>query len=137
MRPAATPSSGGVGNDTLDGGLGTDTANFSSSSAPITASLTTNTATGEGSDTLTAIENLVGSSNNDTLTGSEGNNIINGGALGDSLTGMGGADTLNGVGGPDSVNSQDGVNGNDSLDGGAGTDTKVTDTTEMSIVGSP
>jgi glucose/arabinose dehydrogenase len=125
------------GDDTFDGGLGTDTANFSSSLASITASLTDNTATGEGSDTLTGIENLVGSSKSDTLTGSEGNNIINGGGLGDSLTGMGGADTLNGGGGPDSVNSQDGVNGNDSLNGGAGTDTKMTDTTEKSIVGFP
>jgi Ca2+-binding RTX toxin-like protein len=128
---------GEAGDDTFDGGLGTDAANFSSSLAAITASLTTNTATGEGSDTLTAIENLVGSSKNDTLTGSEGNNFINGGGLGDSVTGMGGADTLNGAGGPDSVNSQDGVNGNDSLDGGAGTDTAVTDATEQSIVNFP
>ena len=125
------------GDDTFDGGLGIDAANFSSSLAAITASLTDNTATGEGSDTLTGIENLVGSSKNDTLTGSDGNNYINGGALGDSLTGMGGADTLSGAGGPDSVNSRDGVNGNDSLDGGAGTDTKTTDTTEKSIVGFP
>jgi Ca2+-binding RTX toxin-like protein len=129
---------GEAGDDTFDGGLGTDTANFSNSSAAITASLIDNTATtGEGSDTLTAIENLVGSSKEDTLTGSEGNNSINGGALGDNLTGMGGADTLTGVGGPDSVNSQDGIDGNDSLNGGAGTDTKVTDATEMSIVGFP
>ena len=125
------------GDDTFDGGLGTDTANFSSSLAAITASLTDNTATGEGSDTMTGIENLVGSSKNDTLTGSDGNNNINGGALGDSLTGMGGADTLSGAGGPDSVNSRDGVNGNDSLNGGAGTDTKTTDTTEKSIIGFP
>jgi hypothetical protein len=39
--------------------------------------------------------------------------------------------------GNDAVNSKDNVNGNDSLDGGAGTDTKVTDTTEKSIVGFP
>jgi Ca2+-binding RTX toxin-like protein len=128
---------GGAGPDTFDGGLGTDAANFSSSLAAITASLTDNTATGEGSDTLAGIENLVGSSKNDTLTGSEGDNNINGGGLADSLTGMGGADTLSGAGGPDSINSQDGVNGNDSLDGGAGTDTKTTDTTEKSIVGFP
>jgi PKD repeat protein len=128
---------GGDGDDTLDGGLGIDAANFSSSLAAINASLTDNTATGEGSDTLTGIENLVGSSKNDTLTGSDGNNIINGGGLGDSLTGMGGADTLRGAGGPDSVNSRDGVDGNDSLDGGSGTDTKVTDATEKTIVGFP
>ncbi len=33
--------------------------------------------------------------------------------------------------------SKDGVNGNDTLDGGAGTNTKVTDTTEKSIVRIP
>src|SRR5215213_9571577 len=125
------------GDDTFDGGLGTDAANFSSSLAAITASLADNTATGEGSDSLTGIENLVGSSRNDTLTGSDGNNTITGGGLGDSLTGLGGADTLNGGGGPDSVNTKDGVDGNDSLNGGAGTDTKTTDTTEKSIVGFP
>jgi len=128
---------GGAGNDTLDGGAGTDVANFSEALVAITASLTANTATGEGSDTLTGIENLVGSSKNDTLTGSEANNNINGGGLGDRITGMGGADTLAGAGGPDSINSQDGVNGNDSLNGGAGTDTKVTVATEMSIVNFP
>jgi hypothetical protein len=89
------------------------------------------------SSTLTGIENLVGSSKNDTLTGSDGNNNTNGRGEADSLTGMGGVDTLFGAGGPDSVNSQDGVNGNDSLNGGAGTDTKTTDTTEKSIVGFP
>src|SRR5215212_7969744 len=128
---------GEAGDDTFDGGQGIDAANFSSSLGAITASLTANTATGEGSDTLTGIENLVGSSRNDTLTGSDGNNTITGGGLGDSLTGLGGADTLNGGGGPDSVNSQDGVDGNDSLNGGPGTDTKTTDATEKSIVGFP
>jgi Ca2+-binding RTX toxin-like protein len=155
---------GGSGNDTLDGSLGTDTANFSEALAAITASLSTNTATGDGSDTLAGVENLIGSPKNDTLTGSEANNTINGGGGADTLDGLGGADTLTGAGGndtehgglgndsvvgsggadslfgdenDDTVNSKDGVNGNDSLDGGAGTDTKVTDTTEKSIVGFP
>jgi RTX calcium-binding nonapeptide repeat (4 copies) len=51
--------------------------------------------------------------------------------------GSGGADFLYGEDGADTVNSKDNVNGNDTLDGGAGTDTKVSDTTEMSIVGFP
>ena len=46
-------------------------------------------------------------------------------------------DTLKGEDGNDAVNSKDNVHGNDPLDGGAGTDTKVTDTTEKSIVGFP
>src|SRR5215212_7665765 len=46
-------------------------------------------------------------------------------------------DTLKGEDGNDAVYSKDNVNGNDSLDGGAGTDSKVTATTEKSIVGFP
>jgi glucose/arabinose dehydrogenase/PKD repeat protein len=134
---AADKLYGGDGDDTLDGGLGTDTANYSSSLAAITASLTDNKATGEGSDTLTGVEYLVGSPRADTLTGSAENNTLTGGGGNDKVVGGGGADTLYGGGAADTVDSQDGVNGNDSLDGGAGTDTKVTDATERSIVGFP
>jgi N-acetylglucosamine-6-sulfatase len=83
---------------------------------------------------------------NDTIRGVEGNDILRGeggadterGGLGDDqVIGDGGDDSLFGGDGADTVNSKDGVNGNDSLDGGAGTDTKVTDTTEKSIVGFP
>jgi Ca2+-binding RTX toxin-like protein len=155
---------GGADNDTLDGSLGTDTANFSEALVAITASLTANTATGDGSDTLAGVESLVGSSKNDALTGSDANNTINGGGGADTLDGLGGADTLTGGGGvdtehgglgndsvigsggadklfgdenDDAVNSKDNVNGNDSLNGGTGTDTKVTDATEKSMVGFP
>ena len=137
---------GGVGNDTLDGEIGTDTASYSPSLTAVTASLATNSATGEGSDTFLGVENLLGSSKADSLTGSETNNKLTGGGgpdteqggLGnDQVIGSGGADTLKGEDGDDTVNSKDGVNGNDSLDGGAGTDTKVTDATEKSIVNFP
>src|SRR5215204_5852199 len=155
---------GGAGDDTLDGSTGTDTANFSEALAAVIASLTANTATGEGSDTLMGVESLVGSPKNDALTGSEANNTLNGGGGADTIDGLGGADTLTGGGGndtehgglgndtvvgsggadnlfgdenDDAVNSKDNVNGNDSLDGGTGTDTKVTDTTEKSILGFP
>lgn len=53
------------------------------------------------------------------------------------MRGGGGGDGLYGVAGNDALNSRDGVSGNDSVDGGTGTDTKVTDTTEKSIVGFP
>jgi subtilisin family serine protease len=137
---------GGVGNDTLDGGTGTDTASYSASLTAVTASLATNASTGEGSDTFLGVEDLLGSSKADTLTGSATNNKLTGGGgadtaqggLGsDQVIGSGGADTLKGEDGDDTVNSKDGVKGNDSLDGGAGTDTKVTDTTEKSIINFP
>ena len=62
---------GNAGNDVLHGIEGTDTADFSGSPAKITASLATNLAKGEGSDTLSSIENLVGSKYGDTLFGSK------------------------------------------------------------------
>ncbi len=137
---------GGTGNDTLDGGLGTDTGSFAPSLTAVNASLATNTATGEGSDTFVGVENLTGSSKGDTLTGSAANNTLTGGGGSDTVrggagidkvVGSGGADSLFGEDGNDTVNSKDSVNGNDSLDGGIGTDTKVTDATEKAITGFP
>jgi Ca2+-binding RTX toxin-like protein len=125
---------GGIGDDTLDGGLGTDIANFIESLTGISASLVTNTATGEGSDTLVGIENLVGSNLADELSGSDGNNLLTGNAGADVLTGLGGADNMLGHGGNDTLDSRDGVNGNDSVDGNVGTDTCTTDATEKSIL---
>jgi hypothetical protein len=152
---------GGTGGDTLDGGLNSDIADFSGSLAAVTASLTSGTATGEGSDTMTSVEWLTGSPKNDTLTGNGGNNTLNGGGGGDTLNGEAGTDKLNGAAGVDmlhgglgndtvvgggsadnhfgdeggdTLNSKDSVNGNDSLDGGIDTDTCVTDATEKSIM---
>jgi Tol biopolymer transport system component len=63
---------------------------------------------------------------------------IEGTAAAETIAGTSAADViLYGEGGADTVNSKDSVNGNDSLNGGAGTDTKVSDTTEKSIVGFP
>jgi glucose/arabinose dehydrogenase len=163
---AADKLYGGDGDDTLEGGPGIDTADFSGSLVAIIASLTGNSATGEGSDTLVGVENLLGSSKNDTLTGSSANNTITGGAGVDAIEGMDGADKLTGSGAgdtvhggagndsvvgsggadnlfgdedDDTVNSKDGINGNDFLDGGSAVngDAAITDATEKSIVGFP
>jgi Ca2+-binding RTX toxin-like protein len=137
---------GGVGDDTLDGDIGTDTASYSASLTAVSASLSTNRSTGEGTDTFVGVEKLLGSSKADTLTGSGANNTLTGGGGGDTesggagndkVVGSGGADFLYGEDGADSVNSKDGVNGNDTLDGGGGTDTKVSDATEKFIVNFP
>jgi glucose/arabinose dehydrogenase/PKD repeat protein len=136
---------GGAGNDSVDGAAGTDRASFGGTTA-VSASLATNSATGVGSDTLTAIENLTGSSANDTLTGNSGPNQLSGtggndtergGGGNDNVVGGGGDDDLYGEDGDDTVNSRDGVAGNDLLDGGAGTDKKVTDATERSVMNFP
>src|SRR5215204_4734379 len=93
---------GGEGDDVLDGGsTGStgNTADFSDSLSPVGASLVTNTASGVGSDTMVAIENLTGSKYSDTLIGSDANNQISGGAGNDTLSGLKGVDKLFGAGG--------------------------------------
>ncbi|UUT14218.1 retention module-containing protein [Pseudomonas zeae] len=104
----------GPGNDLLDGGTGIDTASYAHATAGVTVNLgllgAQNTV-GAGTDTLTGIENLVGSNFNDTLTGDNNNNVINGGLGNDILNGGGGDDLL--IGGM----------GNNTMTGGAGADT--------------
>ena len=119
------------------GARGGTTPSYAASLTAVSASPATNTVTGEGSDTLAGVESLVGSSKADTLAGSVANNTLTGGGGNDKVVGSGGNDLLYGEEGNDTVDSKDGVKGNDLLDGGAGTDTKVTDTTEMSIAGFP
>ena len=98
---------GREGSDYLDGGTGIDTVsyNIAQTTGAVFVDLASGTAASDGtgsSDTLVSIENVIGSSFNDTLYGSSGAN---------SLSGLGGNDTLIGRG------------GNDILDGGAGIDT--------------
>ncbi|MBN6773387.1 retention module-containing protein [Pseudomonas granadensis] len=104
----------GAGNDLLDGGAGSDTASYAHATAGVTVNLgllgAQNTL-GAGSDTLTGIENLLGSNFNDSLTGDNNSNVINGGLGNDTLNGGGGDDLL--IGGL----------GNNTLTGGAGADT--------------
>lgn len=93
---------GGFNNDILDGGNGTDTASFSDASAGVTVNLDTGIATdGSSLDTLTSIENIIGSQYNDSLTGDNGINNISGGAGNDTLIGGLGNDILTGGSGAD------------------------------------
>ncbi|WP_260955505.1 retention module-containing protein [Pseudomonas citri] len=104
----------GAGNDLLDGGTGNDTASYAHATAGVTVNLgllAAQNTFGAGTDTLTAIENLVGSNFNDTLTGDGANNRIDGGLGHDVLNGGGGDDLL--IGGL----------GNNTLTGGSGADT--------------
>jgi Ca2+-binding RTX toxin-like protein len=100
---------GGLGADTIDGGLGNNTASYQNASTDTVVKLTssglvTETNTGEAvGDTFTNIQNLTGSTENDTLIGDENKNIINGGAGNDTLIGMGGSDTLIGGDGIDTA----------------------------------
>ena len=103
---------GGTGNDTLDGGAGSDTVSYAGNPADgQSVDLAAATSSGGGgTDSLAGFENVVGSDFDDTLSGDAGAN---------GLSGSGGNDTLSGRDGDDSL---DGGSGNDRLDGGAGAD---------------
>jgi Ca2+-binding RTX toxin-like protein len=145
----------GIGNHVIDGGTGTDTFRFNENGAPetgITLSLLLAGAqdSGNGSWTLTNIENLSGSISGDTLIGDGNANVLAGDLGDDTLVGGGGNDTLYGdgqiswdghgtggsgpittytdatslyVGGVAGNDTLEGGLGNDLLDGGGGTDT--------------
>ena len=87
--------SGGNGADVIDGGSGTDTSSYAASKAAVTVNLQSGTGSGgdAAGDTLTAIENLMGSGFGDKLTGSSVDNTLNGGGGGDILIGLAGNDT--------------------------------------------
>jgi len=72
--------SGGLGNDTINGGASGvtgDTGDYFESATPVNANLSAGSATGEGSDTLTDLENLQGSGEDDVLVGnSQANSIV-------------------------------------------------------------
>jgi serralysin len=113
---------GGGGADRLSGGAGIDTADYSDSEEGVWVSL--KSGMGEGGtaegDKLYDIENLTGSSYDDTLEGNGENNSLYGEGGNDVLKGGGGADKLYGGAGNDVLNS-DGLG--DLLDGGSGNDT--------------
>lgn len=113
---------GGDGNDLVDGGSGFDTKWFAASPAPVTVDLGGGVATGEGSDTLAAVEGVVGSNFADTLTGSAGADSLTAGLQGPNgppgYQGTGG-DVMRGLGGDDVLDVIGGVD----ADGGEGSDT--------------
>ncbi|WP_184681658.1 DUF5801 repeats-in-toxin domain-containing protein, partial [Pseudomonas fluvialis] len=104
------------GNDVINGQDGSDTVSYKYATAGVSVSLETLTAQatgGSGSDTLSNIENVIGSSHADNITGNSLSNV---------LYGLGGDDTLSGGGGNDVLL---GGTGNDLLNGGTGKDTYV------------
>lgn len=85
---------GGQGADTIDGGAGNNTVDYSLDPAGVTVNLATGSATDGWADTdsLTAIQNVVGAAGNDTITGDSGGNIFYGSLGNDELIGNGGND---------------------------------------------
>ena len=95
----------GVGDDAVAGGAGTDTLNYLSTQAPVTVDLSQTAAqvTGEGTDSLATIENVLGSAFSDTLIGNAGANVLNGSTGNNTFDGREGADQLTGSIGVDTV----------------------------------
>ncbi len=123
---------GKAGNDTIDGGPGRDSAAWQDPPGPITASLATGKATGEGTDILIAVKALEGSPFDDQLTGSDrtdelygrdGNDTIAAGGGDDYFEGGPGDDTINGEAGEFDFASFSEATGPMSIDVGAGTAT--------------
>ncbi len=109
---------GGQGADTLHGNEGIDTVDYSTSNTGVKVQLNVGGGAGKGwygdaeGDTLTGIENLVGSNYGDTLIGDHQDNVIDGGSGNDVLEGWDGNDTLLGGTGNDTLA---GKTGNDRL----------------------
>ena len=91
---------GGPGDDSLNGGPGNDTATYVDASTGVTVNLqiAKAQATGAGTDTLTAIENVTGSAYSDVLTAAAGGSVLKGMSGDDQLIAGPGNDTLDGDG---------------------------------------
>jgi Ca2+-binding RTX toxin-like protein len=116
---------GGTGDDILTGGGGNDTASYHDAQGGVTVdlSLTSIQDTGSsGSDTLSGIENLIGSRYDDLLAGSSGENVLDGDAGDDILEGGAGDDTLIGGTGSDTASYGSAPDGVDITLGGSAAD---------------
>lgn len=110
---------GGAGADILDGGVGTNTASYAASAVGVLVNLLTNSHSGgdAAGDSLTNIQNIIGSALADSLIGDNNANNLQGDAGNDRLDGGAGNDTLIGGAGNDTFM---GGSGSDSMDGSAG-----------------
>jgi Ca2+-binding RTX toxin-like protein len=96
----------GAGDNTLDGGTGNDTASYFYATSGVTVSLAVSgpqATGGSGSDTLISIENLIGSTYNDTLVGTGAATLA--GGYGNDILAISGLD----------FKTVDGGSGNDTL----------------------
>ena len=109
---------GGGGNDTMRGGIGVDLADFLAAGVDLRVDLSIGRVTGDGTDLLFDIENILAGDGQDTLLGNAAGNDLDGGAGTDNLNGGGGNDTLAGC----FFGANGGRSEIDTLTGGAGND---------------
>ena len=114
----------GLGDDIVDGGEGSDTMDFSSidnaNNIGINANLENSLITGDGTDTVSNIENILGTQDNDIIVGNDEINILKGESGFDTISGNAGDDTIEGGAGNDTIS---GDLGEDLLKGDDGEDT--------------
>lgn len=111
----------GSGTDWVDGGLGGNVLDYSAVAAAMTVNLATGSATGDGTDTISNVSDVYGSTSfADLITGNTLNNFLVGWGGDDVIVGAAGADFIQGGDGNDAL---EGNAGNDTLQGGNNTDT--------------
>ena len=103
---------GGLGQDFIDGGAGSDTADYREKSSAVVVTLNGGTDAvvrvgGVAEDTIRNVENVFGGSGADTLIGDASANSLSGGDGGDILRGGLGADVLDGGAGADLADYRD------------------------------
>jgi Ca2+-binding RTX toxin-like protein len=119
---------GDVQNNSFAGGSGRDTYSLAGTTAGATITTGSATSAEAGTDTLTSIENYIGSAGNDSIIVNGAVNEIDGGDGNDTINAGGANDTVFGGNGNDTIIYAVG-GGADTVDGGADTDT-------LSIIGS-
>ena len=117
-----------AGANELRGGSGRDEVVYRRATVGVVVDLAAGTGSGDGSETLSAIEIVIGSRHDDRITGSDRGNRIRGGGGSDIIAGGDGRDRLSGGSGDDTLSGDVGddrlIGGADAdhVDGGVGTD---------------
>jgi Ca2+-binding RTX toxin-like protein len=105
---------GGPGNDVMDGGAGdSEDVRYVSASGPVTVNLAEGAATGQGSDTIARVDQVIGSHHDDVIY------LDDDPAAFEVALGLSGNDTIYGLAGDDAIS---GADGNDTIVGGDGFD---------------
>ena len=132
---------GGGGNDQMFGGAGTDFIDYSTTGNGVYVSMSAGFANGDGHDTFSGIEGVIGSNYADQIVGDSGNNIIFAGEGNDSVDGGAGHDVIYDGGGADKIDGGSGDDvivasadgSKDKIDGGSGFDVVDYSAAETSI----
>lgn len=125
---------GDEGNDELIGGTSIDTVSYTGASGGVVVDLLAGTATGggQGADTISEVEDIIGSQFGDELYGDGGDNIIQGRGGPDYIEGRNGNDDLRGHAGNDEIR---GGNGHDRVHGGSGVDDLIGGSGDDEMIG--